>query len=1079
MSSVDFQESIMSVGDENKPEASSYWQALLSQSVRRKTKHLLDSLLEELPQMLQTDFRNKEEFIEKVNAKIKNLKDILSVGNCKDFLAKYFAYYNDACCKTVCMLCESTPPFKNLTGLYTHVRYQHYASELLEPIRNHNENVLLFSQALKSVNISASHHNIKVALPNVLSPVPVSPPHSTRTNPVTPSSEIRLAVQTITPADDELANTDAIKASNSFIESNILLEQISAQPTPKDSRVTTPSANYCYENLQTSPSPLTDAEKASLFTDKLADIRSATLKQNILNTFNLPAKTVTSVPIQSPSLLPPSPPPPIQAEPIICFAELCDDDNNDVTFTTNVAALSGIVSDGMNLCLSNDCESSVTASGNIEAFNVQVLDIDNIERVMSQERLNESQALDYLINNSQDATQKQNKEVEQPSKEVLIPIPPLATNIANDVLSFEKLLQPEKATVNDGDSVPNTLTLEKPIDVTVSVTSQVDTYAVADIAQNPALINVNPIVASATADVITTPIKAPVRKKRGCKRQRNSNTSKAKYLNKQMKMDAAAEKKVLHGGTKKDLENQMWSHELLRLLETESEPAVTCADDLTALQKINIDLFKHEPTKPYVGELKKRLKSEFKKVLNLKKNPQDIQQLPALARTAIDIDFYSKKSNQMPSNVEELVAIFLEFYDRKKIPTERKHVINNYLQRSGVHNVKQWQLLLRKLGKATNTKQMLLCLDNLKQFACEGLIAKIRDFFCDAPWLIINNVVTIRGVDMAANMGNLNKGHLLYIVNTCGYKDVFSMEDERNFIAWLRHDSMLKKKISLPCKFKCFMHRMVAVLQDADNPFNVFTRFSVSSLRKCTVRDLFKLFVIKDFSMNVEEHLTVDFCDNLMILMMKFLFQRFKDLVLTSHYSKRQCGPTLVDYGFVSSLANNDNPTFAHDIVFTDELLSIYLRFCSNDRIIKTITQMQVISMIKTPHSMDELRTMLIQNNYELVQIMNSKCSDNILTCLRVDMFMLVAQVCKNLVSKCATPNAAILETKISWEIFKKFIYDSSLYNYGDLVTKILGSFMPVVNKARMPLNDLWRNSSNNVKAAIFTELYFPDFYSD
>lgn len=452
-----------------------------------------------------------------------------------------------------------------------------------------------------------------------------------------------------------------------------------------------------------------------------------------------------------------------------------------------------------------------------------------------------------------------------------------------------------------------------------------------------------------------------------------------------------------------------------------------------------------------------------KKTNHLKSDINVLKPLSAYAKASVTLDYYSKASNVIGDNLTTWFDAYFQFHATNISAETRKQ--NKAAAIAQGNGSRTWKEAIKGLLKHKPGDD-LSAFDDPKYQSVPILVKIIGDikrFFSPIHTQTENQ---LKQFNAKFNKYQLSQAFLVPLVP-------YTPEDELAYKQWMKSDALAIKNINLTPKFKSSMVRILSVLKDAKNPMNQFTRLSRTQL-KAHFSELVAItrneLLLERFGNNLEQQninvptLTFGdrFYDNLMVMLMKFAFRRYNQILFMSKVTKRGTGAGLVEAGVVDTLTRKNDLTKVSDFYN-----NCFDNFYTSDRIAKTLTQMQVLACKNfCPSTVEDIRQGFQDRNPELLDMFSTKCSEIIFPVIRNNMFNLLCNVAKNIVSVFMFVSH---QPDVTWDLYQNILFRHSYYEYpGDASFAL--EFPPIADD--ICATDYWLNLCDAKKSKIFSELF-------
>lgn len=438
-----------------------------------------------------------------------------------------------------------------------------------------------------------------------------------------------------------------------------------------------------------------------------------------------------------------------------------------------------------------------------------------------------------------------------------------------------------------------------------------------------------------------------------------------------------------------------------------------------------------------------------KKCNHLKVDPNGTLSVGSVAQTAVDIDYVSRTTNNLDNDFARWCDSYHTYHNSDATPADARKVLREDALKKG-NGSKVWKATIKSLMDCTSgDASNLLAPLNDEIFTAEPILGKIRSDLI----LYFKSGKSHDAAELKTFCTKLSKYQLTKAFPDA--KPAYTKEDEDSYKMWLKTDNIYRKMINLTPKFKSFMARMTAVLKDAENPMNVFTRLSVGTLAK--VFEGVLVGFLEDIRMveyqKQQEELKLNlpprklsakslefdstFFDGMMVTLVRFAYRRYTQMLFASKITKRSTGAGVIEAGIVD--------TFTRNYAAKTKSLFLNAHFENNfyqiDRIAKTLYQIQLLHFRNfKPKNKEDLRQGFVDRDPELLGMFNSKCNETIFSIVRNNMFNFVCDVALNV----ATRYAKVDEKKqITWTMYKDLLCDYTLLEYPADVIEALSFKMP------------------------------------
>ncbi|QLI62385.1 DhNV_024 [Dikerogammarus haemobaphes nudivirus] len=555
----------------------------------------------------------------------------------------------------------------------------------------------------------------------------------------------------------------------------------------------------------------------------------------------------------------------------------------------------------------------------------------------------------------------------------------------------------------------------------------------------------------------------------GGKRRTTKRTPREDFLNKDVVTRKGGKKNRAHLASQAEiLNNAPHTLTMIDIISNEVQEQIDNDPEVDISELFNESINRAQTNKNVKKHLASFLKAKKltntnsvsddspKKINHLRCKPNVTRNIGEYADASVNVDYYSKASNVLDTTNDLLTWIdaYNKYHNLNVPAEERKRLKAEALSQTDL--TKHWKAALKKLTPKT------LNLLEKPAFDEVPILRKIK--------YALTNYIEKRAhqdVDLKPIITKLSKYTFCKSLDDETKQISFTIDDVLSYKNWVRSDTILRKNINLTSKVRTFMSRMCSVLQDPNNPMNQFTRLSRTKL-ETTFNSLITLYTNQnDLESQVQHREPIQFTDgfynNLMIMLMRFIYNKYKSILFISKVTKRNGGANIVDAGILDILTRDTTMDSLSE--FFD---AVFEQYFTSDRFSKTLTQMQILYM-KTfnPRTMDDVRKAVEERNVELLDMYNTRCSDIVYTIIRSNSFQMLCDVAKNIVYKYINVEN---KTDLTWPAYTRILFDVNYYQFsGEVVTAM--KFPPIVD-SESDLIDYWSRASDEKKASLFTQFF-------
>ncbi|QBB28623.1 hypothetical protein HgNV_018 [Homarus gammarus nudivirus] len=561
----------------------------------------------------------------------------------------------------------------------------------------------------------------------------------------------------------------------------------------------------------------------------------------------------------------------------------------------------------------------------------------------------------------------------------------------------------------------------------------------------------------------------------------------------------------------RDEVNTYWATEFVKLLEEGAQDKKLDMQQLNGREdvldiiqnSINISTSQRKLVKNNNAKI---IKDYIAKECNVKTSLDVRDNLAFVSNTKVTADYYNKKTNKTnnpyrASGLVRQLKTFVKFY-QDKTNSEVKSEVNDWIntQCENASDIGAWKENIKSLGKIEKATAFSTSLKKLiKKHSQVPEVLPLLKTLSTLKLTETKNGLqyTTSKTDQPKVIKNLInqliKGSLSNI------KQIMSEDDAVKYTDWFGELKSYKGDVSICNNMKWFLNNLVHVFKGYANPMNPFSKISKSDIEK--IVNSFASYLMCTDQKIIDEIPTIftqGFFQNLTIFTMKYIYNIYDRILKLYKLNPATCQQASDFHVGIfhdnNSIKNKCGGGIPQDF---SEVYNQYMKnqttkkgsqinYMGIDRISICLFQMKLISSNLNIHCMDDLIPLLEAENWEVFELIESKCNALVYNQIRSMLYEFLFDLCLNII-KDRCDKSQIFEKKITWDFFKNVLFNSRYYKYPNIVVDVLFDFPTMVFNdngeavdAKDPHNcyiyddspDAWHKVASRYHNVLFKELY-------